>query len=154
MMSNIPDPGVAGPPKPLRLFILSHPRTASNLLSKLFSEHPKVESMRYPFLYPYYMGPEAQGYLHAEDGSEEMQKAVIAAKEMMKDATYQSALDKLEHDIAEAEALVRLGNSDKYSTLIHSESIGENPTDKRSLLLHHPGKDRQIHDRSTPRGSA
>jgi hypothetical protein len=93
-----------GPPKPLRLFMFAAPRTASNLFLKLLSEHPDIVQYHYPFLFPYFTGPDAQFSVIGEYKPNDAEKAQM---EDMKNHTYQFVLDKLEQDIAEAEAAVR-----------------------------------------------
>lgn len=97
----------AGPPKPLRLFLLSHLRTASNLFIKLFSQHPQVKPIVYPFLYAHFGGPDAQVVRQGDESSEGAQN-LRKMQETMQHATYQFVLDKLERDVAEAEAEVSL----------------------------------------------
>lgn len=88
------------PPKPHRLFIFSHPRTASNLLCKLFSEHPAMRSELYYFLFARQFGPESQSQMTGKKVDELREDY----EKMWKDLTYQGALDKLEKHIASSEA--------------------------------------------------
>ena len=90
-----------GPPNPLRIWILSHPRTASNLFCKLFSEHHELQNHESPFLDAYFNGPDAQAAISKDaEGRKEQ-------RERFQHATYQYVLNKLERDIALAEAKVR-----------------------------------------------
>src|ERR1700749_4976099 len=91
-------------PKPLRIFLFSHPRTASNLFCKLFSEHPDVGLRCYPFAYAHFIGPDAQVLEHRELKEHQERQEMW---EVMKHATYQSQLDQMEKAIAEWEAAVR-----------------------------------------------
>jgi hypothetical protein len=95
---------MATAPKPLRIFLFSHPRTASNLLCKLFSAHPDVGQRFYPFGYAHFIGPDAQALEPRERKDHQGRKEVW---EMMKHATYQFQLDQMEKEIAEWEAVVR-----------------------------------------------
>jgi hypothetical protein len=92
------------PPKPLRLFVFSHPRTASNLFCKLFSQHPQINQQLYVFLTEHFYGPEAQTQIQ----SERMNELSKVQREAAKGLTYQAALDKMEKQIADFEAQVRL----------------------------------------------
>jgi len=93
---------MAGPPEPLRLFVFSHLRTASNLFCKIFSEHPRIDLETYTFLYTHYGGPDAQAI-----GMDEFHKAL---NEMGKQPSYQMALDNLETIMTNAEAKVGIGS--------------------------------------------
>lgn len=97
-MQNVPSK-----PTPRRLFVFSHPRTASNLFCKLFSKHPQLAYTEYPFLYAYFLGPEAQFQLPKKDGDE-------AVKEQFKHETFQHGLDKIEEDLADSALEVRTGS--------------------------------------------
>jgi len=92
---------MTGPQKPLRLFMVSHPRTASNLFCKLFSEHPDIEPIMYPFLFVFFGGTDAQATM-----TKEQEEKAVSQKygEGLKYKDYQACLDKLEQDIADAEA--------------------------------------------------
>lgn len=92
---------MATAPKPLRIFLFSHPRSASNLLCKLFSAHPKVGQHFYPFGYAHFMSPDAQAF---ESRERKEQQHRQATREIMKHATYQFQLDQMEKEIAEWEA--------------------------------------------------
>lgn len=88
-----------------RIFVYSHPRTASNLFCKLFSKHPQLVYFEYPFLRAYFHGPDAQAFL--PEGTEELKKTHDWMRKKVKGLTYQSVLDKMEKRLAEAEKEVR-----------------------------------------------
>jgi hypothetical protein len=91
-----------GPPKPLRLYVLSHPRTVSNLFCKLFSEHPSLKEQSRGFLFAHHFGPESQTLMK----NEEMEKLNRIHRPMFAQHKYQTQLDSIEKSIAEAEATV------------------------------------------------
>lgn len=89
-----------------RIFIYSHPRTASNLFCKLFSEHPQLSYSGYPFLRAYLHGPDAQAFL-PEGNDPELKKTHALVREKVKHLTYQHVLDKMEESLGKAEKDVR-----------------------------------------------
>lgn len=94
-------PSSPDPPTSLRLFLFSHPRTASNLFLKLYSEHPDLQQYTYPFLFPHFSGPDAQV---VKDKPAPLTEAEKNELELMKHATYQNQLDEMEYEVAKAEA--------------------------------------------------
>lgn len=98
---------VAGPPKLLRLFVLSHPRTASNLFVKLLSEHPQLKNNDSTFLYAYFNGPDAQAALDGNT-TDDLKAAAQLVKKKFSYATYQYVLDKIEKDTREGEIEVKI----------------------------------------------
>lgn len=75
------------------IFLFSHPRTASNLFLKLFSQHPQLTFCEYPFKYAYFIGPEAQCRLPEElDASESLREMRMAKR----GETFQVAVDGVE----------------------------------------------------------
>jgi hypothetical protein len=93
---------LSSPPKPLRIYLYSHPRTGSNLFCKLFSEHPSISQLKGPFFLEAWFGPESQ--IPVE--SEEMDKLILFYRPRLGEGTYQSSLDKLQTRIAEAQEVV------------------------------------------------
>lgn len=86
------------------VFILSHPRTASNLFMKIFKSHPDVVPAEYPFLDLFFFGTESQC---GRTGPE-----MEAARTIFKEKTgvprsYQESFEKLEQDIRTASDQVR-----------------------------------------------
>ncbi|KIM77505.1 hypothetical protein PILCRDRAFT_825279 [Piloderma croceum F 1598] len=75
-----------------RIFIFSHPRTASNLFKRLFENHPDLSITDYTFFDAFLYGPEA------------LSRRNIAQRGITPDATYQSCFNKLQKFIADAEA--------------------------------------------------
>ena len=143
-----------GPPNPLRLYILSHPRTASNLFCKLFSEHPKVEPILYPFLYAYFAGPNAQIVMQTSEVSPEAAQRFQKFREMLKDSTYQYVLDKMERDIANAESAVCPCKIRIYDDLVFIVCLTGKATDAQGpCLLFDTGSSHQGNARETPRNA-
>jgi hypothetical protein len=95
-----------GPPHPLRLYLLSHPRTVSSLFCKLFSEHPNINQQLYAFLFTHFLGPESQ----TQTKNEIMDELNESHRPIFAKSTYQAELDKLERQIAETEAAVCLSS--------------------------------------------
>jgi len=139
---------MAGPPKPLRLFVFSHPRTASNLFCKIFSEHPSIDLEKYTFYYAYLGGTDAQAR-----GMEQFQKTL---NEMGHRPSYQTSLDNLETIIAKAEAKVGIRNymtrEDVIKDIIGGprvvppapkmeDNMLDVPEDKRKQIMHIPYRD-------------
>ncbi|OBT70475.1 hypothetical protein VE03_00276 [Pseudogymnoascus sp. 23342-1-I1] len=80
-------------------FILSHPRTASNLFMKIFKSHPDVVPAEYPFLDLFFFGIESQ----CDRNGPEME----AARAKFQEKTgvprlYHDSFKKLEQDICRA----------------------------------------------------
>ena len=90
-----------GPPHPLRLHVLSHPRTASNLFCKLFSKHPMINQQLSGYLRVHLFGPESQTLIQNEVMNE-----LKTDRAMAVGLTYQVALDRAEKQIADTEAAV------------------------------------------------
>lgn len=79
-----------------KIFLLTHPRTASNLCVKLFATHPKLAILKYPFHETYLTGPDklirrtlGKGFSPRNDKS-----------------TYQSEFDELQRFVSIAEEQV------------------------------------------------
>lgn len=87
----------AQPPQLSRLFIFTHPRTASNLFCKLFSEHPDLNQYPYPFQFSRLCGPDAQTQVP-------IQKVIDLCGSETNALSYQAALDKVQINIADSEA--------------------------------------------------
>lgn len=86
-------------------FILSHPRTASNLFMQVFKSHPDVVPAEYPFFDLFFFGIESQC---DRDGPE-----MDAARTKFREKTgvprsYQESFKKLEQDIRRASDQVSL----------------------------------------------
>ncbi|ELR04938.1 hypothetical protein VC83_02826 [Pseudogymnoascus destructans] len=80
-------------------FILSHPRTASNLFMKIFKSHPDVVPAEYPFLDVFFFGIESQ----CSRKSPEIEAARTAFQEKTGvSRSYHEAFKKLEDDIRKA----------------------------------------------------
>ncbi|KFY13110.1 hypothetical protein V492_03487 [Pseudogymnoascus sp. VKM F-4246] len=80
-------------------FVLSHPRTASNLFMKIFKSHPDVVPAEYPFLDVFFHGNEPQSSYKGpkvEEARTEFLKKTGVPK------SYQEAFEKLEEDIRKA----------------------------------------------------
>lgn len=77
----------------------------SNLLMKLFSQHPKIMQTDYPIMWAFLCGPERIAITPPDDFEG---PHVQENYERFKDLTFQVSLDKLEQFIADAEKQVRL----------------------------------------------
>jgi len=88
------------PQKPLRLFVISHPRTVSNLFLKLYSEHPQAHCIPYPFIFLFFREWNKEAIMHTEEDKEIIEKFRDSLSQY---ADHQACLDKLEQDIAEGE---------------------------------------------------
>lgn len=98
---------------PLKIYLISTPRTGSNLFCKLFSEHPAIEQTIYQFLFEHFFGPEAQLQMQGEESVALQDEHRI----IFKDATYQAALDALQERFVKANSSVSsfLRRSGAYS---------------------------------------
>ncbi|KAL9583572.1 MAG: hypothetical protein Q9212_002621 [Teloschistes hypoglaucus] len=79
---------------PLRIWHCSHARTASNVLSKQFRDHPQLAQIAYTFMTAFIDGPEALA------GEMTNNEAPIEGAE---DATYQKGFNEMMKSIAKAE---------------------------------------------------
>ncbi|KAF9258264.1 hypothetical protein L218DRAFT_948508 [Marasmius fiardii PR-910] len=85
---------------PLRIALFSHPRTNSNLFTKLFESQPDVEQHTYPFMPGYMWGPDRRlGYK-----TKEVQDMYTTLKGHYDDLSVQKSLDSLERAFGETEA--------------------------------------------------
>ena len=116
---------MAGSPIPRRLFVFSHPRTASNLFCKLFSEHPDIQYLQNPFVFARFFGPDAQAVLEGE-----FDESLKGMKDMLGHLTYQYCLDKMESEISDVEAKVCLEYSDVQQLI--RNLIGQDPNVQRT----------------------
>jgi hypothetical protein len=81
------------------VFILSHPRTASNLFMKIFKSHPEIVQIEYPFLDSFYFGSESQC---DRKGAQIEKKRAELQEQNRKPKTYRGCFEKLEENICEA----------------------------------------------------
>jgi hypothetical protein len=80
-----------------RLFIFTHPRTASNLFMRLFENHPDLSITDYTFFQAYTSGPECLS------PGRSLQTLAQSGR-LTPDATYQNGFNQLQKFIADAEA--------------------------------------------------
>src|ERR1700729_3691017 len=80
-----------------RIFICTHPRTASNLFIRLFENNPDLSIASYSFQDAFLLGPESLM------GSYSAQR-ISQRGRLTPDATYQNGFNKLQKFIADAEA--------------------------------------------------
>jgi hypothetical protein len=77
-----------------RIFVFTHPRTASNLFIRLFESHPDLSIVSYPFQDAFFWGPDrticSQGPL--------------STQRTIPDATYQNRFNQLQQFVVNAEA--------------------------------------------------
>ncbi|KAJ8094054.1 hypothetical protein PM082_009944 [Marasmius tenuissimus] len=85
-----------------RIFLFTHPRTASNLLTRIIETHPSVAVKTYPFINAFRFGPEKM----ITRGTPQLDKFYkdFNTDEVFKDVTFQYSIDELERAIAEVEA--------------------------------------------------
>lgn len=89
-----------GNPQPLRIALFSHPRTNSNLFTKLFASQPDVEQHTYPFMPGYMWGPDRRlGYK-----TKEVEEMYSTLKSNYDDLSAQKSLDDLQKAFRETEA--------------------------------------------------
>lgn len=88
----------ASTPKPV--FLLTHPRTASNLFVKILKQYPKISSLDYPFLNTYYFGTDSLCLRKSP------QMDISRHKWQTSDPrhTYQCALEQLEEVLRQAKS--------------------------------------------------
>lgn len=80
-------------------FILSHPRTASNLFMKIFKSHPDIVPLEYPFLDSFYFASEPQ----CDRKGPQMEEWLIKFQEQNRiPKTYHDAFEMLEENIRKA----------------------------------------------------
>ncbi|KAK1234503.1 hypothetical protein PQX77_002304 [Marasmius sp. AFHP31] len=89
-----------------RIFLFTHPRTASNLLARIIETHPSVAVKTYPFINAFRFGPEK---MIARD-TPQLDKFYkdFNTDEVFKDVTFQHSVDEMERAIAELEAQVTI----------------------------------------------
>ena len=80
-----------------RIFIFTHPRTASNLFMRLFESHPDLSVTKYIFNDTFYCGSKSLLCRHSS-------QRIFQRDGLSQNATYQSCFDKLQNFIADAEA--------------------------------------------------
>lgn len=90
------------PSNPLKIYLISTPRTGSNLFCKLFSEHPDVDQTIYQFLFEHFFGPEAQLQMQGDESAALQDEHRV----IFKDATYQAALDTIQDRFVKANSSV------------------------------------------------
>ena len=83
--------------RPARLYLLSQPRTRSNLWMKLFESHPSLTTLKYPFQEAWMYGPEHQ---RTRGKVPELQKRL----DFHKEETYQRAFERMLSEVQQAEA--------------------------------------------------
>ncbi|KFX87725.1 hypothetical protein V490_08056 [Pseudogymnoascus sp. VKM F-3557] len=81
------------------VFILSHPRTASNLFMKIFKSHPDIVQIEYPFLDSFYFGSESQC---GRKSAQIEKKRAELQEQISKPKTYRGCFEKLEENICKA----------------------------------------------------
>lgn len=83
------------PPHPI--FLISVPRSGTNLFMHLFSEHPQIVQKDYSFFHAYLWGPENQRGKTVEDSDN---PSGLPLHGSLLDETFQKAYDRLESSIA------------------------------------------------------
>ena len=82
---------------PRSIFLFTHPRTASNLFVRLFSNHPQLSSIGYSFFNAFMHGPEKQ-YQHEHPDPQNPGGIVIDNSR----ETFQVAFDRLHESMSKA----------------------------------------------------
>lgn len=82
-----------------KIFLFTHPRTASNLFLRLFAKHPRLTIIDYPFHGVYMTGLDKLNRRRTEKGT-------WTQADTDELSTYQCAFDQLQHSISVAEEQV------------------------------------------------
>lgn len=90
--------------QPRRIALFSHPRTNSNMFTKLFASQPDIVQHTYPFMPGYMWGPDRRlGYK-----SKEVEDMYATLKSNYDTLTTQQSLDDLQRAFGETEAQVMI----------------------------------------------
>lgn len=83
-----------------RIFVISHPRTSSNLFIRLLESHPALGIKSYPYLFAFMIGPEGPSRRTKDVKAPFIEKM----RQEYSKATFQYQFEDMERSIAEIEA--------------------------------------------------
>ncbi|KAJ3856517.1 hypothetical protein EV368DRAFT_32220 [Lentinula lateritia] len=106
--------------QPRRIALFSHPRTNSNMFTKLFASQPDIVQHTYPFMPGYMWGPDRRlGYK-----SKEVEDMYATLKSNYDTLTTQQSLDDLQRAFAETEAQIPL-TKEHVCFMIHPKVVAK-----------------------------